>query len=325
METPTIISKLLTRISYLESLLTTHSIPFDLSDPPLQSKPIFTQNPCSIKTSLEIDQNPLNIHLIERYSRQMLLPEISYLGQKKIINAKVLVVGAGGIGTPALYYLAGLGIGTIGIIDGDKVEESNLHRQILHKTARVGMNKATSALKTLRKFNPNVNYLVYKELLTVNNCEEIIEQFDIILDASDNALTRYLVNDICIIKKKILVSGSALGWEGQLSVFGLGGDCPCYRCLFPICPKNMMSCGEAGVVGMVPGIMGLLEAMEALKIILEVEEGILRREMLIYDGIRSSFKKIKLRGRQKYCYLFDNINITNQIGIVLSVERIEAL
>jgi len=301
MENSDKIPELLARISYLESLLTAHSIPFtkspqNLSPPKPQPQ---NQNSSPFQTSLSLSQeNPLSIPLIERYSRQMLLSEISLEGQKKLQNAKILVVGAGGIGTPALYYLAGMGIGTIGIIDGDVVEESNLHRQILHKTNRLGMNKALSAFKTLYKFNPNPNYKVYKSRLSLENFNEIVKNYDIILDASDNAMTRYLLNDICILFKKILISGSALGWEGQLTVFGFKSNAPCYRCLFPICPRNMMSCGEAGVVGMVPGLIGILEAIEALKIIVGVE-GVLSQEMLIYDGIRTVFKKVKLRGRQK--------------------------
>ena len=300
------VSKLLSRITYLESLLTQHSISYEKSIPKIpQPSPKFLPSP--LKTNLEKEtllssksQPLLTSSLIERYSRQMLLPEISYQGQTKLLQAKVLVVGAGGIGAPALFYLAGLGIGMIGIIDGDSVDESNLHRQIIHKTSRVGLNKAISALKTLKKFNQNLKYQLYKERLTTNNIEEIIKPYDIIMDATDNALTRYLLNDASFLYKKILISGSALGWEGQLTVYGYGKDSPCYRCLFPVCPKasNMMSCGEAGVVGMVPGIIGLLETMETLKIIVGVE-GVLNREMVIYDGIRSVFKKIKLRFRQK--------------------------
>ena len=306
-----IIPKLFSRISYLESLLTKNLIPFEKSE--LLSlefqKPSDKHilHPSPFITNLESIEKlepslSLTTPLIERYSRQMLLPEISLQGQKKLIQARVLIIGAGGIGAPALFYLSGLGIGTIGIVDGDIVEESNLHRQILHKTGRVGMNKALSAMKTLKKFNPNINYKIFQERLNLNNCEEIIKDFDIILDASDNALTRYLLNDISIINKKILVSGSALGWEGQLTVYGFNKEAPCYRCLFPICPQaaNMMSCGDAGVVGMVPGLIGLLEAMETLKIIAGVE-GVLNKEMIIYDGIRSVFKKAKLRGRKNDC------------------------
>lgn len=299
---PQAYSELLARITYLESLLKANNIPFDKYNPVQNVKANLALLSSPLKTSLEIDQKnneiPLTANLIERYSRQMFLSEISYQGQKKIVNSRVLVVGAGGIGAPALYYLAGMGIGTIGIIDGDKVEESNLHRQILHKNKRIGMNKALSALKTLSKYNPNPKYEVYPENLTIKNANEIIKKYDIVLDASDNALTRYLLNDAVHLNKKILISGSALGWEGQLTVFGFETDAPCYRCLFPICPKNMMTCGEAGVVGMVPGIIGLLQAIETMKIIVGVP-GILSKEMLVYDSIRSVFKKAKLRGKQK--------------------------
>lgn len=303
---PGIYSKLLSRISYLESLLTSNNIPFE----PDNSLPEKISNnvkslAAPIKTTLALDsqekENPLTHLLIERYSRQMLLSEISYKGQKRISQSKVLVVGAGGIGAPALYYLSGLGIGTIGIIDGDMVEETNLHRQIVHKNKRIGVNKAVSACETLKEHNPYVNYEIYPEHLTVKNANKIVAQYDIILDASDNAFTRYLLNDLAILHKKVLISGSALGWEGQITVFGLGNDSPCYRCLFPVCPKNLMSCGDAGVVGMVPGIIGLLEAMEALKVIIGTGD-VLSKEMLLYDGMRGVFKRIKLRGRQKSDY-----------------------
>ena len=299
MENPEIIPQLLSRISYLESLLNANNILFTKFQPEIPiSKPLIpAQSPFQTSLSNE-GESSLPVPLIERYSRQMLLSEISYEGQKKLQNAKILVVGAGGIGTSALYYLAGMGVGTIGIVDGDIVEETNLHRQILHKNKRIGMNKALSAFKTLYKYNPNPKYIIYKERINLKNCEEIVKNYDIVLDASDNATTRYLLNDICILFKKILVSGSALGWEGQLTVFGYRPNSPCYRCLFPVCPRNMMSCGEAGVVGMVPGLIGVMEAIEALKIIIGVE-GVLSQEMIVYDGIRTVFKKVKLRGRQK--------------------------
>lgn len=289
----TFTERLANRIKYLESLLDTNKIKYEL-DPSLDK---FLSN-------VEKMKNPskdLNKELLERYSRQMLIPEICLQGQEKIQKARVLLIGAGGIGAPAAYYLAGAGVGNIGIIDGDVVEESNLHRQIAHSNAKIGINKAVSARSSILEFNPHINVKIYEENLTPDNACDIIKDWDIVLDASDNGLARYLTNDACILNKKILVSGSALRWEGQLTVLGKD-DGPCYRCLYPECPKPhmMMSCGTGGVVGIIPGVIGLLEALEALKLIVGVEE-IYNKKILLFDGYTGTFRKGKIRGRNPNC------------------------
>ncbi|EGR31558.1 hypothetical protein IMG5_107780 [Ichthyophthirius multifiliis] len=233
----------------------------------------------------------------------MLLPEIKYEGQKQLQNSKVLIIGAGGIGSPAAYYLSGMGVGEIGIIDHDNVEESNLHRQIIHNKDRIGINKALSAKMTIERFNQRIKINAYQYQLTPQNAQELFKYYDVILDASDNPKTRYLVNDAAIINNKILISGSAIGWEGQLTVFGHNNG-PCYRCLFPQCPKagSVKSCGDAGVIGMIPGVIGLIEAIECMKIIIKATDNkVLSQRMLIFDGYEGTYKVFKVRGKQKSC------------------------
>jgi molybdopterin/thiamine biosynthesis adenylyltransferase len=207
---------------------------------------------------------------ISRYSRQFMLDEIGVEGQIKIKQAKVLVVGAGGLGCPVLQYLGGAGVGTIGIIDFDKVEIHNLHRQILFTTDDVGMPKATAAAKKINAANPNINCIVFNELLQEINAENIISQFDIVVDGSDNFLTRYLVNDVCVKLKKTLVYGSILKFEGQLAVFNYKGG-KNLRDLYPDHPnpEDVPSCSENGVMGFVPGIIGVYMAGAVLQIILD--------------------------------------------------------
>jgi adenylyltransferase/sulfurtransferase len=207
---------------------------------------------------------------ISRYSRQFMLDEIGVKGQIKIKQAKVLVVGAGGLGCPVLQYLGGAGVGTIGIIDFDKVEIHNLHRQILFTTDDVGMPKAIAAAKKINAANPNINCIVFNELLQEINAENIISQFDIVVDGSDNFLTRYLVNDVCVKLKKTLVYGSILKFEGQLAVFNYKGG-KNLRDLYPDHPnpEDVPSCSENGVMGFVPGIIGVYMAGAVIQIILD--------------------------------------------------------
>jgi len=239
--------------------------------------------------------------IVDRYGRQMLIPDFGRKGQEKLLNARVLIIGAGGIGAPAAYYLAAAGIGKLGLVDGDKVEESNLHRQIIHSTYKVGMNKAKSAKLALQELNPYVNIEIFETHITPENAARLVENYDIVLDATDNAAARYLINDICIIKKKTLVSGSALRWEGQLTLYGYK-DGPCYRCMYPECPvpSMMMSCADGGVIGLVPGLVGMLESVEAIKLILGSGELFYKR-MLTYDGFHNIFKNFRIRGCQENC------------------------
>ncbi len=259
-----------------------------------------------------MDQLPeLTKEEVERYCRQILLPEISMNGQKLLKNAKVLIVGAGGLGAPCLLYLAGAGIGTLGIVDGDCVEESNLHRQIIHNSQRKGVNKTLSAKEMLKLYNPLINVITFEEHLTNKNSLEICDKFDVLIDCSDNPATRYLVNDTAVVLNKPLVSGSAVKWEGQLTVYNRKStnndnnrdDTPCYRCMFPIpTPASAVcNCSDGGVFGPVPGTIGTLQASECVKLILGHEEKILAKKMLIFDGYDLGFKVIKLRGKNKNC------------------------
>jgi molybdopterin/thiamine biosynthesis adenylyltransferase/rhodanese-related sulfurtransferase len=204
-----------------------------------------------------------------RYSRHFLLPEVGEVGQAKLLNAKVLMVGAGGLGSPSAYYLAAAGVGTIGIIDNDVVDLSNLQRQILHTNDRIGMPKVESAKLTLQGLNPDVHVIPYQEKLTSKNIMEIIKDYDIIVDGCDNFPTRYLVNDACVLAKKPNVHGSIFQFEGQATVF-YPGKGPCYRCLYPEPPPAEMapSCAEAGVLGVLPGLIGTIQALETIKLIL---------------------------------------------------------
>ena len=205
-----------------------------------------------------------------RYSRQLSLAEVGIKGQEKIKNAKVLVVGAGGLGCPMLQYLCGAGIGTIGIIDFDVVELHNLHRQILFSTEDVGKSKVVIASEKLKKQNPHVNFIVFNEILNEENAEKIISQFDIIADGSDNFLTRYLINDICVKLEKPLVYGSIFKFEGQLAVFNYKGS-KNLRDIYPEPPnaEDVPNCNEVGVLGAVPGIIGSYMVMEIINVILE--------------------------------------------------------
>jgi adenylyltransferase/sulfurtransferase len=234
-----------------------------------------------------------------RYSRQLLMRDIGVEGQKKLKAARVLIVGAGGLGSPAGLYLAGAGIGTIGLVDGDVVEESNLHRQVIHTEKNIGKNKTISAKEQIFAFNHHVKIVTFETRLTKENASEIVESWDVVMDGSDNAATRYLINDICIILKKPLVSGSALQMEGQITVYGLRGG-PCYRCMFPEPPPphTVTNCADGGVLGMVPGLIGNLQSIEIVKIILGFsDEQILNRRMIFFDASNMKFRNVKLRDR----------------------------
>ncbi len=218
-----------------------------------------------------------------RYNRQIILPEIGESGQQKLNASKVLVIGAGGLGCPVLQYLAAAGIGTIGIIDFDLVDTSNLHRQILYGDSVVGKNKALAAKSRLEDLNPIININAYPEKLTTENAISLFSQYDIIVDGSDNFSTRYLVNDACVITGKPLVYGAIFKYEGQVSVFNYKNG-PTYRCLFPEPPKSgsVPSCAEIGVLGVLPGVIGSMQANEVLKIVLNLDH-VLNGKLLMYD------------------------------------------
>src|SRR5215510_825993 len=229
-----------------------------------------------------------------RYQRHLLLPEVDVAGQAKLLDSRVLLLGAGGLGSPAALYLAAAGVGTIGIVDMDVVDESNLQRQILHNLDRVGERKVDSAKKTLTSLNPDVNVVGYDTRLGAENILDIIDGYDVIIDGADNFPTRYLVNDASLVKKIPVVHGSIFRFEGQATVFApyVG---PCYRCLFPEPPPAEMapSCAEAGVLGVLPGIIGTIQAMEAIKLVLGLGDPLIGR-LMAYDAFEESFRTFKV-------------------------------
>ena len=227
-----------------------------------------------------------------RYNRQMMLPEIGDSGQEKLKKAKVLVIGAGGLGCPILQYLAPAGVGTIGIVDFDKVEIHNLHRQILYTENQVGQAKATTAKSVLESLNPLINIIVFEEKLTTENAVQIIQNFDVVVDGCDNFATRYLVNDTCVALGKSLVYGSILKYEGQLAVFNHKGS-KNLRDLFPEPPnpKDVPNCNLNGVMGTLPGIIGTMMAHETLKLIMNLP--ILKNELVLFNTLNWSFNKLK--------------------------------
>jgi len=232
---------------------------------------------------------------INRYSRQIILPGFGGKGQRKISAARVFVMGAGGLGSPAAVYLAAAGVGTIGLADFDRVELNNLQRQILHRTGDVGLPKVESGKRTLESLNPEVNVQIYSERVNSANIREIIKNYDLVLDGSDNFPTRFLVNDACFFERKTLISGAILRFDGQLSTYKPHAGKPCYRCLFPEPPPPgaVPSCQEAGVLGAVAGIIGLLQANEALKEILGIGESMAGR-FLMFNALTLTFQEIKI-------------------------------
>jgi len=233
---------------------------------------------------------------VRRYARHIILPGIGVDGQRKLMDAGVLVIGAGGLGSPAAMYLAAAGVGTIGLVDFDRVELSNLQRQLLHDTDDVGRPKVESARDRLASLNPNVDVVAHETLLSSENAFDVLRAYDVVVDGTDNFPVRYLVNDACQMLGKPLVYGSIYQWEGQASVFLPGPDTPCYRCLFPEPPPpgTVPSCAEGGVFGVLPGIVGSIQAVEAIKLVLGTGEALVGK-LLLYDALRNEFTTVKLR------------------------------
>jgi molybdopterin/thiamine biosynthesis adenylyltransferase/rhodanese-related sulfurtransferase len=231
----------------------------------------------------------------ERYGRHLLLPEIGAEGQAKLLNSKVLLLGAGGLGSPTALYLAAAGVGTLGIVDDDEVDLSNLQRQVIHTTDRIGTPKVESAAKTIAALNPDVEVVQYRTRLDASNIMEIIDGYDVIVDGVDNFPTRYLLNDATVRLDIPVVSASILGFDGQLSVFK-PHDGPCYRCLYPVPPPAELapSCGANGVLGVLPGTMGLLQATEVVKLVTGAGEPLVGR-LLLYEALGASFTELKVR------------------------------
>ncbi len=232
--------------------------------------------------------------MVERYSRHLIMDQVGPLGQRKLIDGKVLAVGAGGLGSPVLVYLAAAGIGTIGIVDFDVVDRSNLQRQIIHGTSDIGRLKVDSAKDRILDMNPNINVVTHTSPLTSDNAMEIIPEYDVIINGADNFATRYLVNDAAFLAEKILVDGSIFLFEGQVTTFFPGEGC--YRCLYPSPPPPGMvpSCSEAGVLGVLPGTVGAIQATEAIKVLLEQGEP-LKNRLLLYDALAMDFRTVKIR------------------------------
>jgi adenylyltransferase and sulfurtransferase len=259
---------------------------------------------------------PLEEEEYARYGRQLVLPSIGIQGQLRLKAAAVLIIGAGGLGCPAAAYIAGAGVGKLGVVDGDVVEVSNLHRQIAHSTAKVGMNKVDSLVEFCQKLNAEVSYTRHGAHLTPQNAEEIVSRYDVVLDCTDHPTSRYLISDICVLLKKPLVSASALRTDGQLIVLNHpaapqgdpeGG--PCYRCVYPKPPpaESVISCGEGGILGPVVGVMGVLQALEAIKLIAAGIET--RREtpstpslLLFSTSGPTTFRTMRMRGRRSDCF-----------------------
>ncbi|CAL8285922.1 unnamed protein product [Lota lota] len=248
-----------------------------------------------------LESKPLSNEDIMRYSRQLLLPDLGVRGQQNLSQSSVLVVGCGGLGCPLAQYLAAAGIGRLGLLDYDEVELSNLHRQVLHREESQGQAKALSAATAVNRLNSTVECIPYHLQLSSENALQLIQQYDIVADCSDNVPTRYLVNDACVISRKPLVSASALRMEGQLTVYNYRGG-PCYRCLYPVPPpaETVTNCSDGGVLGVVPGIMGCLQALEVIKIA-SGQGSSCGQQLVMFDALDTRFRSIRLRPRQPEC------------------------
>ena len=265
----------------------------------------------------------LTPHELKRYNRHIIMSEVKLTGQEKLKKAKVLVIGAGGLGCPVLQYLTAAGVGFIGIIDDDKVEVSNLQRQILFRSDDIGKYKAKAAADAMSQLNPHTEFTVYQERLTVENTLEIIRHYDVIVDGTDNFETRYLINDSCVILGKPFVFGSIFKFDGQVSVFNYKNG-PTYRCLFPTPPQDMPNCSQVGVLGVLPGIIGSYQANEVLKIILNIGD-VLRGKLLTIDTLHNqqavfSFKKIEENTNIKF--LGDYSSYQDTSCLLTSIETI---
>ena len=250
---------------------------------PMKTPPLVTPGPA------------LSVAEVRRYSRHLIIPDVAMAGQQRMMNAKVLCVGAGGLGSPALMYLAAAGIGTLGIVEYDTVDESNLQRQIIHGQSDIGESKAQSAKEKIAEINPYVNVITHETRLDNSNVMEIFSQYDIIVDGTDNFATRYLVNDACVLLKKPYVWGSIYRFDGQASVFWAEYG-PCYRCLYPEPPPPGMvpSCAEGGVLGVLCATIGSIQTTEAIKVLTGVGEPLIG-SLMVYDALDMSFRKIKVR------------------------------
>lgn len=243
----------------------------------------------------------LSVEELQKYERQMILPQIGKEGQKRLKNARILIIGAGGLGAPVALYLAGAGVGTIGIMDADNVSISNLHRQIIHSLERVGMNKAESAKIAIRNQNELVNVETYPFFLTPDNAEEIIGNYDFIVDAADNFETKFLINDTCVLLKKPFCHAGILQFQGQVMTY-VPGDFPCYRCIFEEIPEkgSVPNCSQAGIIGAMAGIIGSIQALEAVKYVLGAGH-LLTGKLLVFDGLSMNMRVIRFEKKNPQC------------------------
>jgi sulfur-carrier protein adenylyltransferase/sulfurtransferase len=284
-------------IRYLEQ----ESTPVKASDE-ISIIPSIAGGSCTLETAAEVT---LSNEELQRYSRHLILPEVGLAGQKKLKAAKVLMIGAGGLGSPLALYLAAVGIGQLGIVDFDRVDRTNLQRQVLHGTKDIGRPKLASAKDRLQDVNPNTQVETYEFALSSQNALALFRQYDLVVDGTDNFPTRYLVNDACVLTGKPNVYGSIFRFEGQASVFD-GQHGPCYRCLYPEPPPPGLvpSCAEGGVLGILPGIIGVIQATEAVKLILGIGDSLIGR-LLLFDALRMKFRELKLR-KNPECSLCGN-------------------
>jgi adenylyltransferase/sulfurtransferase len=261
-----------------------------------------TAKACEQEGRTFISNHSLSKAQVERYSRQLLLPAFGVAAQDKLCTSSVLVVGCGGLGSPSALYLAAAGMGRIGLVDHDTVDLTNLHRQVIHSERTLGHHKAESAAAACRALNSSITIETHTSGLHPSNAVRIISQYDVVIDASDNPATRYLINDACVACNKPLVSAAAVGTDGQLTIYNHGPEGPCYRCLFPVAPnpENCSKCSEAGVLGPVPGVLGTLQALEAIKLATGVGQP-LSRQLLLYDGLSTRFMSVKLRSKVPTC------------------------
>ena len=256
---------------------------------------------------------------LSRYSRNFLLDGMGKEGQEKLLNSKVLVIGAGGLGSPACMYLASAGVGTIGIADNDEVDLSNLQRQIMHSTSRLGQSKVSSAQGILTDLNPDVKINIYKTMVTADNINEIIRDYDFIVDACDNFPTKFLINDACVIAKKPFVHGGVVGYNGQLMTYVPNADCPCYRCIFENVPKkdSVPHSSQVGILGANAGVIGSLQAFEAIKYLIGKGE-LMTGKMLTFDGLRMKFRTVEFKHKSPDC------KVCSENAVIKAVEQSKA-
>lgn len=250
---------------------------------------------------------------LERYSRHIILSEVGVEGQMKLLNSRVLIIGTGGLGAPAAMYLAAAGVGTLGLVDGDRVELSNLQRQIIHQTSNVGLQKVDSARETVEAMNPDVNVVPYHEYADAQNISNIIQDrdYEFIIDGTDNFAAKFLINDACVLLGKPFVHAGIIRFQGQMTTYVPGRGTPCYRCIFHSPPPEgaVPTCSQAGVLGVMGGVVGTLQASEAVKYLLQLGD-LLTGSLLTYDALKMEFRKIKIRHNKNCPVCGDTPSIT---------------